>query len=85
VTNDASATAENAEVRARRQLGRVLVVLAVLDTSTIAFVLVLVLLGPVWGLSRIELLAWILLGAGVIVGTRIGLAVRLRRRSGELY
>jgi hypothetical protein len=72
------------EQRARRQLGRVLVVLGLLDLSAVVLVLVLALFGPFWGLSPIELLAAILGGAGFIVGTRIWLAVRLRRRSGEL-
>ena len=80
----ASEPDETAERRARRQLGRVLLLLGLLDLGAIVLVVVLAVAGTAWGLTPYELLAAILTGAGSIVATRVALAVRLRRRVGEL-
>jgi hypothetical protein len=73
-----------ASARARRQLGRVLFILALLDVSVIVWVIVVALAAPPLGLAGLVLLLAILLGVGGILGIRIWLAVRLRRRSGEV-
>jgi hypothetical protein len=62
----------------------VLLLLGLLDLTAIVLVLFFVIQGPRWGFSPLELLGTILGGAGLVVGTRIWLAVRLRRRAGEL-
>ena len=76
---------EDPRSRARRQLGQVLTVLAVLDTS----VLVLVIgLAVAWSRLRFpvaELLGMMLGGVAAILILRMALAVRLKRRSGDLY
>jgi hypothetical protein len=79
------ATEDAPAPRARRQLGRVLLLLGLLDLTVLVFVIGVILAAGRWGLSPIELLMTILLGAGTVVGARVWLAVRLRRRSGELF
>lgn len=69
---------------ARRQLHRVLLVLAVLDLSVLAWVIGL---AATWSSTRFSvpvLLALMLGGIGLILGLRVALGVRLRRRSGSL-
>ena len=78
------AVSPEAGARARRQLGRVLKLLGVLDLSVIVWVLGIALSAQALGLNNLELLAAILVGVGTILGLRIWLAVRLRRRLGEL-
>ncbi len=70
----------DAGARARRQLGRVLKLLGVLDLSVIVWVLGIALSAHALGLSNLELLSAIFTGVGAILGLRIWLAVRLRRR-----
>jgi hypothetical protein len=70
--------------RARRQLGRVLLTLGVLDLAVLVFVCALALTRSATGLTIPELLAAILAGVGVVLGIRIWMAVRLRARSGDL-
>jgi uncharacterized membrane protein HdeD (DUF308 family) len=62
----------------------VLFILALLDVSVIVWVIVVALAAPPLGLAGLVLLLAILLGVGGILGIRIWLAVRLRRRSGEV-
>lgn len=80
-----SQTTEENRRTARRQLRQVLLVLAVLDTS----VLVLVIgLAVAWSRLRFptaELLGLMLGGVAGILSLRVGLAVRLRKRSGNLF
>lgn len=70
---------------ARRQLRAVLIVLGVLDFATLTFLLVLFLERAAWGLSNLELFLAIVAGAAFVTLTRIGLAVRLRNRRGNLF
>jgi hypothetical protein len=77
-------TPASAPTRARRQLGRVLFILAALDVSVIVWVIGVALVAPSLGLAGLRLLFAILLGLGGILGIRIWLAVRLRRRSGDV-
>jgi len=77
--------AEEADPRARRQLGRVLLILGALDLSVVVYVLGVVVAAPSLGLANWTLLFAILGGIGAILGLRVWLAVRLRRRSGELF
>ena len=70
--------------RARRQLGRVLLLLGVLDLSVLVAVV-----GIAVGVSHFDirvggLLALILLAVGLVLGIRVWLAVRLHRHAGEL-
>jgi len=65
-------------------LGTVLRLLGILDLSVIVWVLGIAVGAGALGLNNLELLAAILLGVGTILGLRIWLAVRLKRRLGEL-
>jgi chromate transport protein ChrA len=76
VTNEAS-------VRARHQLRRVLLVLAAMDVGVLVTIVVLALASVLLHLSSVELLGLIVAGLGAIIGARVALAVRLRRRSGD--
>jgi len=78
------ASPPNAGQRARRQLGTVLRLLGILDLSVIVWVLGIAVGAGALGLNNLELLAAILLGVGTILGLRIWLAVRLKRRLGEI-
>lgn len=80
-----SSPVKNAEPRARRQLGRVLLILGALDLGVVAWVLGVVLAARSLGLANLSLLFTILGGIGAILGFRVWLAIRLRRRSGELF
>jgi len=81
----ARSAAEEPGPRARRQLGRVLLILGALDLSVVVYVLGVVVAAPSLGLANWTLLFAILGGIGAILGLRVWLAVRLRRRSGELF
>lgn len=79
-----SPPAGEARTVARRQLHRVLMVLAVLDLSVLAWVIGL---AATWSITRFSapvLLALVLGGIGLILGLRVALGVRLKRRSGSL-
>ena len=65
-------------------MGTVLRLLGILDLSVIVWVLGIAVGAGALGLNNLELLAAILLGVGTILGLRIWLAVRLKRRLGEL-
>lgn len=85
MTSASTPPSHAAGARARRQLGRVLLVLGVLDLSVVAWVIGIVLGGPALGLSHVGLLLSILGGLGIILGVRIWLGVRLKSKSGELF
>ena len=69
---------------ARRQLRRVLALMALLDAGVLVIVVGLALARESLGLSTIGFLIAVLSGVGVILAARLAMAVRLRRRSGEL-
>jgi hypothetical protein len=70
--------------KARRQMGRVLLFLAVLDASVVVSVVVLAELSAYLGLTTLAFLGLMLLGIAIVLGVRVGMAVRLRQRVGEL-
>lgn len=78
------ASREDAGLRARRQLRRVLLVLAGLDAGVLVAIVVLAVAASIFRLTNLELLALIVAGLGAILATRVALAVRLKRRSGNL-
>lgn len=69
---------------ARRQLRRVLVWLGLLDAGVLVVVVSLAEARQSLGLSASGFLLAVLGGVGLILATRLMMAVRLRRRSGEL-
>ena len=69
---------------ARRQLGRVLRVLAVLDGAVLLVVLAMALSWSRVGLSNVSFLAIVVTAAGIALGARLVLAVRLHRSAGDL-
>jgi len=73
-----------AELTARRQLGRVLLALAVLDVGVIVFVVGIAEVRNLLSLTGAAFLLLVLGGVGTILVTRVLLAVRLRRRQGDL-
>jgi hypothetical protein len=75
---------DNADLRARRQLRRVLLVLAAMDVGVLVIIVVLAVAAVLLHLTNLELLGLIVAGLGAIIGARVALAVRLRRRSGNL-
>jgi hypothetical protein len=75
---------EEATSTARRQLRRVLVLLGVLDVSVLVIVVGLARAQEFLDLSTAEFLAAVLGGVGLILTIRLLMAIRLRRRSGEL-
>ena len=81
---DVPAPASETAPRARRQLGRVLLWLGLLDVAVLLWVLVVVLAAAGFGWSNVELLVALLVGVGTILGIRIGMAARLRKRAGDL-
>jgi hypothetical protein len=79
-----SGSGEAARTVARRQLGRVLALLAVLDVSVLVFVVGLAL---AWARFRFPVeyfLTFILVGVGGFLIARFAIGVRLKRRSGDL-
>ena len=75
---------EDARVRARRQLARVLVWLALLDSSVLVLVVSLAVIWSRYHVPAPVILTLVLGGVGTIILVRIALGVRLKRRSGEL-
>lgn len=69
---------------ARRQLHRLLLLLAALDLGVLAWVLAIAIVSPRLHVSTAELVLLAVGGIVVVLGTRLALAVRLRRRHGEL-
>lgn len=69
--------------KARRQFRRVLWALAAMDAGVLVTVVVLAVAAFVLRLTNLELLFLIVVGLGAIIGARVALAVRLRRRSGD--
>ncbi len=84
-TPGARGPSEVATRRARRQLRAVLLTLAGLDAGVVILVLGLAEARSLLGLTTPELLLSILGGVGLILVVRVLLAVRLRRRSGNLW
>jgi len=74
----------DADVRARKQLGRVLLLLGALDSTVLCFVVVLAVERGRWGLSNADLAAAISLGACLVILARLFLAVRLKTHRGDL-
>lgn len=77
-------TLEPARRRARRQLRRVLVLLAIFDVGALVLVIGL---AAAWTRNQIPVAYFLLLvvgGLGGIIAGRIALGVRLKRRSGDL-
>lgn len=72
------------ERKARIQMGRVLLLLGALDTSVLVSVVALAELWTYARLSSLEFLIFLLLGVAIVLGVRIGMAVRLRNRAGDL-
>jgi hypothetical protein len=83
-TTPERAAGGDAGVRARRQLRRVLLVLAAMDVGVVATIVLLAVAAVLLRLTNLELLGLIVAGLGAIIGARVALAVRLRRRSGNL-
>jgi hypothetical protein len=75
---------DSASLRARRQLGRVLLLLAVLDVGVLVTVVLLAVLATAYRFTNLELLVLVVAGLGAIIGARVALAVRLKKRSGWL-
>ncbi|HTP54963.1 MAG TPA: hypothetical protein VML94_08430 [Thermoplasmata archaeon] len=73
-----------AGVTARRQLGRVLTLLGLLDLTVMLLVLLVAVERSRWGLSNLAVFAVLAAGAIGVILTRILLAVRLRSRAGNL-
>jgi hypothetical protein len=74
----------DARTIARRQLGRVLMLLAILDTSVIVVVLVLAVAWSRYHLSTPYFLALLLVSVGAVIAARVAIGVRLKRRAGNL-
>jgi len=83
-TRGAQGSSEAARRRARRQPRAVLLTLAGLDAGVVILVLALAEARSPLGLTSPELLLSIVGGVGLILLVRVLLAVRLRRRSGNL-
>jgi hypothetical protein len=76
---------EEARMKARRQLRQVLLLLALLDTSVLALVIGLAVAWAHLRFPTVELLGLMLGGVTTILCIRVAVAVRLKRRSGNLY
>lgn len=74
-----------ARVAARRQLARVLIVLAVLDVSVLVLVVGLAVAWSRLKFPTFELLGFMVGGIATILLVRVALGVRLKRRSGQLF
>jgi len=77
-------TPSEAGREARHQLGRVLLALALLDTGVLIAVVLLAVARDLFGLTTAEFLSMVLGAVGTVLAVRVGLAVRLKRRSGSL-
>jgi hypothetical protein len=75
---------EQARSRARFQLRRVLIVLAILDTSVLVVVIGLAVAWSRYHLPTAYFLTLVLVAVGGILTARVALGVRLKRRSGNL-
>jgi hypothetical protein len=73
-----------ARTRARMQLGRVLTLLAILDTSVVVLVVGLAIAWSRLHFPTLYLVTFLLVGIGGILGARIWMGVRLKRRAGNL-
>jgi hypothetical protein len=79
------AAASGELVRTRdRPLRRVLLVLGVLDITVLVLVVVLAGAQRALGLPAVAVSVLIVLGVATVIGARVALGVRLKRRSGEL-
>jgi hypothetical protein len=79
-----SESPDEARTRARRQLGRVLGLLALLDISVVVLVVGLAIAWSRLHFPTAYLLALVLIGVGAILAARVWMGVRLKRRSGNL-
>ena len=79
-----SAFANEARTKARRQLRRVLGLLAILDAGVLVLVLVLAAAWSRFHLPTPYFLGLLLGGVAAILMARVALGVRLKRRSGDL-
>ena len=59
--------------------------LGLFDLSVLLFVAIVLIESPSWHLSNLQLLIVLLGGVGVVLASRIYLAVRLRARAGRLW
>jgi hypothetical protein len=75
---------EGARRTARRQLGRVLAALAILDVSVVILVVGLAVAWSRFHLPTLYFLALVLSGVSAILLARVALGIRLKRRSGNL-
>jgi len=72
---------EEARKTARRQLRRVLLVLAGMDIGVLVFVFVLGEARGLWHLANAQLLALVVGGIGLVLLARLIMAIRLRPKS----
>ncbi|MGC2290184.1 MAG: hypothetical protein WA688_10080 [Thermoplasmata archaeon] len=79
-----SNSTDHARLMARRQLSRVLILLAFLDTSVLVLVVGLSLAWSRFHIPTPYFLGLVLGGVAAILAARVALGVRLRRRSGNL-
>jgi len=70
-----------ASADARRQLGRLMRWLAVLDISVVAWVVLLALAWSVWHFRTVVFLVGVLVGVGAVLAVRVALAVQLHRKA----
>jgi hypothetical protein len=80
----ATPPADEARITARRQLRKVLVVLAVLDTSVLVVVVGLAVTWARYHIPAAYFVALILVAVAGILLARVALGVRLKRRTGDL-
>jgi len=81
---EGSHSTERARTTARRQLRRVLLLLAILDTSVLVLVVGLAVAWSRFHIPTPYFLALVLAGVGAILVARIALGIRHKRRSGNL-
>jgi hypothetical protein len=77
-------TPDQVRIHARRQLGRVLTLLAFLDITVVVLVVVLAIAWSRLHFPTPYLLTLVLVGIGAILAARVWMGVRLKRRSGNL-
>ncbi len=75
---------DQARITARRQLRRVLGVLALLDTSVLIIVVGLAIAWTHFHFPTLDFLALVFVTVGGVLIARVALGVRLKRRSGNL-
>jgi energy-converting hydrogenase Eha subunit C len=81
----ATVPSQEAGLRARHQLGRVLLMLALLDIGVVLLVVGLAVARGALGLTSQQFLFAAVGGVGLILAVRVVMAVRLRRRKGALW